>query len=44
MAAPKPVYETLFLPEGTAPKTAIPAELVPCCPHCGRPHDHESAL
>ena len=28
---------TLFLPEGTAPKTAIPAELVPRCPHCGRP-------
>lgn len=28
---------TLTLPEGVTPKMAIPSELVPRCPHCGRP-------
>jgi len=27
----------LTLPEGVTPKMAIPSELVPRCPHCGRP-------
>ena len=27
----------LTAPEGVTPKMAIPAELVPRCPHCGRP-------
>ena len=28
---------TLSVPEGVTPKMAIPSELVPRCPHCGRP-------
>lgn len=28
---------SLTLPEGAAPKMAIPPELVPVCPHCGKP-------
>lgn len=47
--APKPVYQGLFslvkdkdyfvltVPENTILKTYIPSELVPHCPHCGRP-------
>ena len=27
----------LTLPEGVTPKMAVPTELVPHCPHCGRP-------
>lgn len=27
----------LFLPEGVTPKMAVPAELVPYCPKCGKP-------
>ena len=28
---------SLTVPEGVAPKMAIPTELLPRCPHCGRP-------
>ena len=28
---------TLSLPEGTVPEMAVPSELVPYCPKCGRP-------
>ena len=28
---------TLHLPEGIAPKREIPSELIPYCPHCGKP-------
>lgn len=28
---------SLTVPDGTAPKTALPAALVPRCPRCGRP-------
>lgn len=27
----------LCMPEGRAPKMAVPSELVPCCPKCGEP-------
>jgi NAD-dependent SIR2 family protein deacetylase len=28
---------TLTLPEGSTPKMTVPTELIPRCPHCGRP-------
>lgn len=28
---------TLVLPEGVVPKMEIPSELIPTCPHCGKP-------
>ena len=28
---------TLFLPEGSTPKMAVPTELIPRCPRCGKP-------
>lgn len=28
---------SLYLPEGTEPKTYVPIELIPYCPKCGRP-------
>ena len=28
---------SITLPEGIIPKMAVPSELVPVCPHCGRP-------
>lgn len=28
---------TLILPEGASPEMAVPSDLVPYCPHCGKP-------